>query len=94
MKRPISQSARIQHAIAQAERRARERERGETAYKHPSEYKRGAGCWVRYHDPVPDEVIAEAIRVYSAPQDLTSRIAGDPPPGRSALDQRKLRVVT
>lgn len=40
------------------------------------------------HVPPPPEVIAEAAAAYSAPRDLTAMIAGDPPRGRSALDQR------
>jgi hypothetical protein len=41
------------------------------------------------------EAIAEAIRAYSAPRTLTALLMGDPPKGRSSLDQkRQLRVVT
>ena len=88
-----SKSHQIAAQIAQAERR--ERERGETAYKHPTAYEGGARCVVRHREPIPDEVIEEAIRAHSAPRTTTNIIAGDPLPGRSALDQkRQLRVVT
>lgn len=39
-------------------------------------------------DP-PPEVMAEAMRASRAPRTLTAEICGDPPRGRSALDQRR-----
>lgn len=37
----------------------------------------------------PDHVLAERERVMATELDLTSRLMGDPPKGRSALDRRK-----
>lgn len=56
---------------------------------------RGEGP-VRLGRPEPSpETIAEAVRAYSAPRTLTEALCGDPPKGRSSLDQkRQLRVVT
>lgn len=82
--RTISKSHHIRLQIAQAERRARERE--EPTYKHPTEYQRGARCLVRHREPIPDEVIEEAVRAHSAPRTVTQIVNGDPLPGRSALD--------
>jgi len=42
---------------------------------------------------VPDHVLAEREQCLARPRDLTAAIAGDPLPGRSALD-RKMANVT
>ena len=39
------------------------------------------------HEPVPPEVMADRDRRLSAPQTITARVFGDPPPGQSALDR-------
>jgi hypothetical protein len=42
----------------------------------------------------PAEVVAEAVRATNEPRPLVGWMMGDPPPSRSALAQKQLRVVT
>jgi len=39
------------------------------------------------------EAIAEAMRAYSAPREPFAEMLGDPPPGRSALDRKRMAGV-
>jgi hypothetical protein len=43
---------------------------------------------VAHHEPPSTAALAERERALAAPQTLTAVFCGDPPPGRSALDQR------
>lgn len=43
---------------------------------------------LEFIEPPPAHVIAERDRALYGPRSLTSVLLGDPPPGRSALDQR------
>lgn len=44
--------------------------------------------FVQSHIPPDPETLAERDRAMAAPQTLTAIVAGDPLPGRSALDRR------
>lgn len=50
--------------------------------------KKAEAVTVTRRDPPPD-VLTEAVKAYSAPRTITEWVAGDPLPGRSALDQKR-----
>jgi hypothetical protein len=60
--------------------------------KHAMDRKEHAGSphcgQVRGNARPPPEVIAEAMRAYAVPRDVTAMVCGDPLPGRSAWDRR------
>lgn len=46
------------------------------------------------HSPtVPAECMEERERALAAPMSLTALLMGDPAPGRSALDKRRIRLI-
>ena len=70
-----------------------ERKHGrERAKRYRRKHRKITGMFARhlvFIDPPPAEVIAERDRaLYDTPRSLATEWLGDPPPGRSALDQR------